>query len=113
MIMPNRWIDGIQASTGKRLTGWAWFPSHKYRDEKRQLVKMIDELHDEKDQQFKELGYHTTTRTLPKIEDWVDETIDHYRYGGMTWWQRNWFPLIMLLMMGGGMVVIGLVNGWS
>lgn len=111
--MPWKWIDGIQASTGKRISGWNWLPSCKYRDEKRQLVRMIDDLWEEKDQQFRDLGYYTTTRGLPKIEDWLDDTIDRYRYGGLTWWQRNWFGIMMLTLMGGAMIIIGLVNGWS
>jgi hypothetical protein len=111
--MPWKWIEGVQRSTGKVISGWDWKPSYKYRDEKDQLASMMNEYIAEKDQQFKDLGYYTTGRALPKIEDWLDDTIDHYRYNGQTWWQRNWFPMIMLLMMGGSMLVIGLVNGWS
>jgi hypothetical protein len=78
-----------------------------------QLVKMIDELMEEKDQQFKEHGYYTTTRTLPKIEDWLDDVIDEYRYSGAGWWERNWFPVVLLTMIGGGSLLIGFINGWS
>lgn len=98
---------------GEIIRGWNWRPSGKYRKEHDQLVKLMDEYIAEKDKQFKELGWYTTTKTYPKIADWLDTTIDHYRYNGQTWWQRNWFPLIMLAMMGGSMLVIGLVNGWS
>jgi hypothetical protein len=29
------------------------------------------------------------------------------------WWDRNWVGVAMLAMIVGGMVLIGLVNGWS
>jgi len=73
--------------------------SSKYPDEKQALrVMFVD-----------------PSTTQPQLDAWLEDTIDHYRYdaGPTTWWQRNWFPLIMLVMMGGSMLAIGLVNGWS
>lgn len=30
-----------------------------------------------------------------------------------SWWERNWFPVVLLAMISGSMVIIGLTNGWS
>jgi hypothetical protein len=111
--MPYKWFEGIQASTGKFLSGWNWKPSGKYRDEKDQLSRLFDEWVKETDAFYKEHGYYTTTKSWPQIEDWLDDTIDEYRYSGAGWWERNWFPVVMVSMIGGGMLLIGFVNGWS
>lgn len=74
----------------------------------------------------RELGelFRDSGSTHAQLNEWVDRTLDMHRaqaaayawkteYRLPNWWSRNWFPVIMLVMMGGGMVLIGLVNGWS
>lgn len=33
--------------------------------------------------------------------------------GWKGWWDRNWFGVALLTMIGGSLLVIGFVNGWS
>lgn len=123
--MPWRYVRGVQLSTGEEIEGRDWKPSGLHEDAKQELIHIMDEYLKDQERNFRELGYYTTTESLPRMEDWVDREFaaqyQHGRSAGLLegirrpvgWWERNWFPLIMLVMMGGGMVVIGLVNGWS
>jgi hypothetical protein len=86
--MPWKWFEGTQMSTGQWLEGRTWYPSGRYREEHHQLARLIDKYIAEKDRQFEDLGYYTTTMTLPEIEDWLDKVIDRYRYGRRSWWDR-------------------------
>jgi hypothetical protein len=58
-----------------------------------------------------------------ELDEWVDQTLDMHRaqadavarmdaYQG-SWWDRNWFGVALIAFLAVGMVVIGLVNGWS
>ena len=62
-----------------------------------------------------------------EILTWLDRTLYQHREearaegmrswgrptGWKGWWERNWFPVVMLVMIGGGSLLIGFVNGWS
>lgn len=86
---------------------------------------MMDQYIKEKDRQFRDLGYYTTTETLPRIEDWVDREFALQYQSGRSdaladwitdrggWWSRNWIPVLFFVILVGGMLAIGLVNGWS
>lgn len=84
-----------------------------YRDEKRQLAGLIDELTRERAEQAERLGYCTTTQAWTDIENWVDQTLNYYQHSGASWWERNWFPVALLTLIGGGCLLIGFINGWS
>lgn len=112
-------------STGNEIEGRDWKPSGLHRDEKQELIHMMDEYLKEKNRQFRELGYYTTTETLPRIEDWVDvqfalanqrgrsEALAEWIYDRDRWWTRNWFMVCLLGIIVVGLVTIGLTNGWS
>jgi hypothetical protein len=60
-----------------------------------------------------------------RIEQWVDVEFalreQHGRSAALadwihdrgSWWERNWFPVVMIAMFTGGSLLIGFVNGWS
>lgn len=112
-------------STGNEIEGEDWLPSGLHQDEKRELIHIMDQYLKEKDRQFKDLGYYTTTESLPRLEDWVDREfalayqrgrsqglIDGAFYRG-GWWSRNWIPVLFFVILVGGMLSIGFTNGWS
>lgn len=123
--MPWKYVRGVQLSTGDMIEGRDWKPSGKHEDQKQELIHMMDEYLKEKDRQFKEHGFYTTTETLPRIEDWVDrefalayqrgrsEALAEWVTGHGSWWSRNWILVLFFVILVGGMLTIGLVNGWS
>lgn len=56
---------------------------------------------------------------------WLDRTLYRHREqayalgvlhterSAPTWWERNWFGVVILIMMAGSLLAIGLTNGWS
>lgn len=79
--------------------------SSKYPVEKEQLALMF-----------------VSKTTQGELDEWVERTIDMHRAqadalawrrdrGG--WWSRNWIPVLFFVILVGGMLAIGLVNGWS
>ena len=122
--MPWRYIKGVQLSTGDEIEGRDWKPSGLHKDAKEELIHIMDQYLREKDRQFKELGYYTTTESLPRMEDWVDREFalqyQHGRSQGLidgynqkSWFSENWIPVLFFMILIGGMLLIGFTNGWS
>lgn len=61
----------------------------------------------------------------PEVDEWVTTTINRHRAQAAaiehnkimgfrsTWWQINWPVVLFASLWAVGMLVIGLVNGWS
>lgn len=93
-----------------------WIPSAKYREDKRQLLNMINS------------STHGPAMER-EISDWLDLTLDMHRAQADAlarreieerrlnrWYWRifgEWAPWLMVGILAVGMLVIGLVNGWS
>lgn len=85
-----------------------------YEEEEAELIYMINAVSSDARPMDDAVQWLDTMlyehRAKARAEGW-QECKDHYFWG--RWWDRNWFPVLMITIIVGGMVLIGLVNGWS
>lgn len=92
-----------------------WRPSGQHMDEKKELSILIAQY----------MSGDDPTRSMQQLDDWVDVTMGQAYQSGRNaglfdgaelrggWWSRNWIAVAFFAILVGGMLAIGLINGWS
>ncbi len=97
----------------------------RYETEEAELVVLVDGWAEQVVRYREATGLIMASGGNPDLRNWLDATLYRHREqayaegvldtqrAAPSWWDRNWFGIVLLGLIIGSMVVIGLVNGWS
>lgn len=97
----------------------------RYATEEAELTVLVDGWTAQVVRYREATGLIMNSAGNPDLRDWLDATLYRHREqayaegvlatqrSAPSWWDRNWFVIVLLGLIVVARVTIGLVNGWS